>query len=116
MTFPTPGPAVERQWLAQQIAAALPNGHGLSPLPGLNTDPAGKGPTVKVYFAARCECTTAAVLSVEVAREKSRADVTAAVPALVARLVLQRDAFRRMPCASHTSLRTVFGQPAKERA
>ncbi len=104
----TPRP-VDRPWLLDAAKAGLPSGHGLTPLPGLNTDPSGKSGTVKVYFGARCGCGTAAMLSVEVSAAKGRVDVQVAMPQIIEKLLLQRDAFRRMPCASHRNLRTSLG-------
>ncbi len=97
---------VTREWLGRSVQAALPPGHGLSSLPRLNTDPTGSSGVVKVYFGARCECQTAAVLSVEAGAARTRAEALAAMPALVQKLLAQRDAFRKMPCAAHKSLRT----------
>ena len=105
-TEPAAGGTVSREWLTGVIGAALPAGSGLVPLPRLNTDLTGRGEYTKVYFGVRCECTTAAVLSVEVGQSKTRGEVAAAVPAFVQKLIAQRDAFRRMSCEAHRRLRT----------
>jgi hypothetical protein len=106
MPEPETGSLMDRAWLMAHITGALPPDSGLSPLPKLNTDVTGRGNFLKVYFGVRCQCTTAAVLSAEVAAGKTRADVIAATPALVRKLAAQRDAFRRMPCSSHKALRS----------
>ncbi len=102
--------ALTAEWIARQVSGALPADHGLTPLPRLKANTGGTGGFLKVFFGARCKCETAAVLSVEVSASKSREEVTEALPALVQRLLEQRDAFRKMPCASHRKLR--FGQPS----
>lgn len=107
---------VDRAWLLDAAKAGLPPGHGLTPLPGLNTDPSGTSRIMKVYFGARCGCGTAAVLSVEASLTKRRSDVEAAMPQLIEKLLLQRDAFRRMPCTSHRNLRTSLGAPDRNAA
>jgi hypothetical protein len=104
----SPAEPVTRAWLMEAVLAALPAGHGLSPLPRLDTGPASRIGVVKAYFGDRCRCGTAAVLSVEAAASKTRAETLAAMAALVEKLVLQRDAFRKMPCAAHLRLRTAF--------
>gem|GEM_PF-1296356 len=107
------GSLVDREWLAAHIAGALPPDAGLSSLPKLNTDVTGRSGFVKVYFGVRCDCTTAAVLSAEVASSKTQAEVIAATPALVHKLLAQRDAFRHMPCSSHKALRSPGFAPGK---
>jgi hypothetical protein len=74
-------------------------------LPRFDPDPAGKSGLVRAYFGARCNCTTAAVLSVEASASKTREEVTAALPSLVAKLLAQRDVFSSMPCSAHRRLR-----------
>lgn len=96
---------VSREWLASVVAAALPDGHGLVPLGRFNPDPRGSSGSVRAYFGARCDCTTAAVLSVEADATKSKLEVEAALPTLIRTLLAQRDAFLRMPCSTHQRLR-----------
>ena len=97
---------VDRTWFAEEMLKALPADHGLTPLPRFDPDPRGLSGVVKVFFGARCECGTAAVLSVESNATKSRAEVIAATPSLVLKVLAQRDAFRRMPCAAHKKLQS----------
>ena len=104
----TPGPdgappTVEELYGA--LTAALPPDSGLRPLPGLRLSPMGADRFHSLAFSARCECGTAAVLTVEVAREKSRAQVEEALPSLVERLEAQANAFYRLPCQAHRALR-----------
>ncbi len=97
---------LERKQILDTVTAALPDDHGLVPLPRLNVPtPGGMGFT-KVYFGARCDCGTSAVLSVEVAADKTEDDLARAMPALLDRLMRQRDHFKQMSCLSHERLRT----------
>ena len=88
------------------VTAALPDGHGLIPLPRLNVSTPGGMGFQKVYFGARCGCGTSAVLSVEVASDKTEGDLERAMPALLDRLMRQRDHFNQMSCKAHERLRS----------
>ena len=59
----------------------------------------------KVFFAARCECTTVALLSVEASAEKTLGEVERALPSLVSRLEAQARAFYNMSCDVHARMR-----------
>ena len=59
----------------------------------------------KFFFATRCSCKTVGLLSIEVARSKTLADVRRALPQLAERLRGQARAFRAMPCEVHTRMR-----------
>src|SRR3990172_2479438 len=97
---------ITRDWLASAVAAALPRDHGLVPLGRFNPDPKGTSGSVKVYFGARCTCTTVAVLSVEASRSKTQSEVESVLPLLIGKLLTQRDMFLRMPCSTHRRLRS----------
>ena len=77
----------------------------LSALRGLKMDLSANRGFHKVFFAARCECTTVALLSVEVSEEKTVADVKRALPSLVGRLEAQARAFYNMNCEMHERMR-----------
>ena len=97
---------IDRKVIMDSVIAALPEGHELVPLPKLNVPtPAGMG-FQKVYFGIRCNCGTSAVLTVEVASDRTEADLEEAMPAILDRLMRQKAAFRKMPCVSHQSLRS----------
>ena len=66
-----------------------------------------------MFFSARCDCGTSALLSVEVAEDKTIADVRQAMPSLVDRLVKQERMFESMSCEMHTRMRL---GPAASRA
>ena len=59
----------------------------------------------KVFFSARCDCKTAALLSVEVSEKKTLQEVKQAIPALINRLESQARSFYGMPCEAHTRMR-----------
>lgn len=110
-TDPDEGSApVTRSWLLGRLSAAI-NGDpglrdfGLRPLPGLAAEPTPPGGPLKAYWGVSCECRTSAVLSVEVSPDRTREDVVAALPALLGKLKLQANGFRRMPCDAHARLR-----------
>ena len=97
---------IGRKVILDNVIKALPEGHDLVPLPRLNVPtPAGMG-FQKVYFGARCDCGTSAVLSVEVANDRTEADLESAMPAILDRLMKQKASFRNMSCRSHQSLRS----------
>ena len=77
----------------------------MSPLKGFKIDLSANPDFRKFFYAARCECGTAALLSVEVARSKSVADVEQALPELTRRLEQQANAFYGMSCEAHESMR-----------
>lgn len=95
------------------IHGALPEDSGLTPLPGFKMDLSANPGFRKVFFAAGCSCGTSALLSVEVACEKTIEEIEAALPSLVDRLVKQRQAFASMSCEMHTRMRL---GPAASRA
>ena len=78
---------------------------GLSPLSGFKMDLSANPGFRKVFFSARCECKTVALLSVEVSGEKTLQDVERALPMLVSRLEAQARSFYNMPCDMHTRMR-----------
>ncbi len=77
----------------------------LRPLNKFNTDVTGRAEFIKIYYGISCDCSTAAVLSVEAAADKSREEFQAALPVLLGKLQLQAQGFRRMDCDSHLQMR-----------
>ncbi len=96
---------LETQQIRDLVHGALPEDSGLTPLPGFKMDLSANPGFRKVFFAARCECGTSALLSIEVAREKTIAEIEAALPSLVDRLVRQQQAFASMSCEMHMRMR-----------
>ena len=77
----------------------------LSALRGFKMDLSANRGFLKAFFAARCECTTVALLSVEVSEEKTVAEVERALPSLIGRLEAQARAFYNMNCEMHARMR-----------
>ena len=96
---------VGEQRIRDLICGALPEETSLMSLPGFKLDLSANPGFQKVFFSARCDCGTSALLSVEVAREKTTAEVQEALPSMVERLVKQERAFEGMSCELHTRMR-----------
>jgi hypothetical protein len=59
----------------------------------------------KIFFAARCQCGTSALISVEVANDKTLDDVKMSAPQLARQLEKQADSFYAMSCDIHKKIR-----------
>ena len=105
---PEPASAAEvpsdRQ-LHELIVSALPSDLVLAPLEGFKMDLSANPGFRKVFFARRCDCGTAALLSIEVEQAKTSADVRKALPSLVTALEQKAKAFDKMTCESHQAMR-----------
>ena len=97
--------AIDESQLQRLFAQALSEDAGIRLLPRFKPHPTSEGEAYKVYAAASCACGTAAVLSVEVERSKTRAEVERAMPSLADQLRLRERAFRNMSCAAHAQMR-----------
>ena len=100
----------DRAWLYERTIEAIAKDPDLvrlrlRPLTRFNTDVTGRSEFIKIYFGISCECSTAAVLSVEAAADKTRDEFRQALPALLGKLKLQAVSFRRMDCDSHLQMR-----------
>ena len=91
--------------LQAHISDALPDDVTVKPLAGFKLNLSANDGFRKVFFSARCECGTAALLSVEVSKEKTDSEITAALPSLVGRLASQVRSFQAMSCEAHTRMR-----------
>lgn len=115
----TPFP-IDRQRVAAQVAEELVRQEAdiadeFEPLTGFNMNVSGANGFLKLYYGVRCQCATAAVLSIEISVEKTVEEVSAAMPALVDRLRAQRRAFIAMPCSAHKRMRTaMFSSQSKQ--
>lgn len=105
--------AVTQEWVSAQVMSEAQAQEPdlvkvLRPLraPGRDTGPPGS--TLKVWFGVKCTCDTAAVLSVEVERSKTREEVIVAMPQIVDRLKVQHRGFLSMSCSTHQNMRTSF--------
>ncbi|MCH7593156.1 MAG: hypothetical protein IIB27_01435 [Chloroflexi bacterium] len=100
----------DQAWLYERTIEAIANDPELvrlrlKPLTRFNTNVTGRAAFIKIYFGISCECSTAAVLSVEAAADKTRDEFREALPALLGKLKLQAFGFRRMDCDSHLQMR-----------
>jgi len=78
---------------------------GLTPLRGFKLDLSANPDFRKVFFSASCDCGTAALLSVEVAGDKTLEDVREALPSLTEGLHGKARSFYDMSCAAHQKIR-----------
>ncbi len=88
------------------LKGALSGESQLKILRGFKLDFSGNPDFHKVYFSARCDCGTAALLSVEVDRSKSLSQVEQALPGLTEHLKRKVDQFQAMSCEMHSTMRT----------
>ena len=96
------------QDLRDLIVDAIPETAGLVSLKGFKMDLSANRGFRKFFFAARCECKTSALLSVEIAEDKKLEEVKKVIPALINKLLDQSKAFYNMSCDVHTKMR--FGR------
>ncbi|MEC8890652.1 MAG: hypothetical protein VX869_05280 [Chloroflexota bacterium] len=99
---------MEERELQRVILSELPEKVNLRPLSGFKLNFSANLGFQKVYFSARCDCETAALLSVEVSNNKSDREILDAIPSLVERLVSQERSFRGMDCSMHGMMRKGF--------
>ena len=93
--------------------SALANEPRLNLLRGFKLDFSGNPDFHKVYFSARCDCGTAALLSVEVASSKTLPQVQAVLPGLTEHLKGKVEQFQAMSCEMHSTMRTGIRGTAK---
>ena len=77
------------QDLRDLIVDAIPETAGLVSLKGFKMDLSANRGFRKFFFAARCECKTSALLSVEIAEDKKLEEVKKVIPALINKLLDQ---------------------------
>jgi len=67
-----------------------------------------KGPNgvMTVFFGLRCACNVSAVVSFEVALDKTKNNILEVLPQTGQRFFSQHSTFRQMPCSAHDRLRT----------
>ena len=106
-----PGDAADGRDLQSLIIDALPEDSALAPLKGFKMDISANRGFRKAFFSAKCKCGTAALLSAEVAQDKTAEEIDAALPSLVERLETQAKTFRGMSCDVHKRMQ--LGPQAK---
>ena len=82
----------------------------LEMLKGFKLDFSGVADFHKVFFSAKCDCGTAALLSIEVSKDKTLPEVEESLPSLIDHLNRKVSQFRSMSCEMHTNMR-MGGQP-----
>jgi hypothetical protein len=102
--------APDQPWLYERTNEAIASDPELvnlrlKALTRFNTDVTGRAEFIKIYYGISCDCSTAAVLSVEASADKTREEFQEALPALLGKLKLQAVGFRRMDCDSHLQMR-----------
>ena len=91
--------------LLNLIVSGVSSDLGLNPLNGFNLNLSANPGFRKVFFSAKCECGTAALLSIEVAGDKTTSQIEAALPALTDSLQQQAKRFYQMSCEMHEKMR-----------
>ena len=99
------GPATPAQ-VHDLFKGALAEEPRLRLLRGFKLDFSGNSDFHKVYFSTKCDCGTAALLSVEVARSKSLPQVKEVLPDLTEHLKGKVAQFQAMSCEMHSMMRT----------
>ena len=98
--------------LHQLFGGAIAGQPNLSLLKGFKLDLSGNRDFHKVFFSVRCDCGTAALLSVEVAKSKSHAQVEENLPVLKQHLMSKVSQFNSMSCEMHQKMRLGGRPPA----
>ena len=105
----SPSPSQAGPPTLQQIhalfEAAVTYDSALTLLKGFKVDFSGNPDFHKVYLAVRCTCGTAGLLSVEVAMDKTLAEVEDAMPSLLENLRVKQRMFTSMSCDMHARMR-----------
>ena len=91
--------------LADLIVSGVASELGLTPLSGFKLNLSANPGFRKVFFSAKCECGTAALLSIEVAGDKTTSQIKAALPSLTDSLQQKAKMFYGMSCEMHESMR-----------
>ena len=91
--------------LANLVASALASDLGLSPLSGFRLNLSANSGFRKVFFSAKCDCGTAALLSVEIAEDKTTGQIKEALPSLTDSLRQKAKMFYQMSCEMHRNMR-----------
>ena len=85
-----------REEMADETAMTL--------LKGFKLDFSGTGNFHKVFFSVKCDCGTAGLLSVEVAKSKTPSQLKVALPGLVQHLKSKAGQFSSMSCEMHARM------------
>ena len=105
-----PHPPVQLDEVQDLLKEAVQGESGLEMLKGFKLNFSGVADFHKVFFSAKCDCGTAALLSVEVSKDKTLPEVEESLPSLVDHLNRKVSQFRSMSCEMHRNMR-MGGQP-----
>ena len=108
-----PEPPVSLQEIQDVLREATTGEAGLTLLKGFKLNFSGNQDFHKVFFSVRCDCGTAALLTIEVAKSKTFSQFKDAVPGLVDHLQSKAGQFTRMTCEMHESMRTGARAPGR---
>ena len=103
---------VSLDWIHDLFRQSIDGAPNLTLLKGFKLNFSGNQDFHKVFFSARCECGTAALLSVEVAKSKTHAQVEENLPTLRDHLMAKVHQFKSMPCEMHQKMRMGGGPKA----
>ena len=105
MQQPGAEPAATVAEIQDLLREAIPEELNLRLLKGFKMDLSANPDFHKVFVSAHCDCGTAALLSLEVDRSKTRTQVQEALPTLVRHLKNKAQQFAGMSCQMHARMR-----------
>ena len=105
-----PQAPVQLDEIQSLLREAVQGESGLEMLKGFKLNFSGTADFHKVFFSAKCDCGTAALLSIEVSKDKTLEEVEESLPSLTDHLNRKLRQFRSMSCEMHTNMR-MGGQP-----
>ena len=94
------------------FSSALAGDAQLTFIPRAGAQHPGPPDSFRLYFAARCTCGVAALLTIDVSRSKTAAEVREALPYLLAHLRNRARMFYGMSCQRHAAMRSGPSQPS----
>ena len=106
------GDPVSLEGVRELFRKSIDGEPNLTLLKGFKLNFSGNRDFHKVFFSSRCECGTAALLSVEVAKSKTRTEVEENLPTLRDHLMSKVQKFNSMPCEMHQKMRMGGGPKA----
>ena len=98
-------PTASVEEIQDLLREAIPDELHLRLLKGFKMDLSANPDFHKVFVSAHCACGTAALLSLEVDRAKTRSQVEEALPTLVRHLENKARQFAGMSCQMHARMR-----------
>ena len=103
---PAPEASISLEEVRGLFREAVADQAELTLLKGFKLDFSGNRDFHKLFFSVRCDCGTAALLSVELAKSKTLSQTKDALPGLVEHLKGKAQQFSSMSCEMHEHMRT----------